>query len=174
METSSINITSTLKPLDLSHGNHKMMYEPPNRGSKTYQALNNTPTGTNDPAALTDPAVLANSFPVDPRLYDRVERLGKQSEPDDERDGDGIVAYCARPGQRNAHRPGLIRPPRGRASSLSIRLIRRQCCARRGPIWTRGQPTASSRRIRRFLSSGTAPSFRRRPKQAWDFRIFRA
>ena len=51
-----------LKPLDLSKGNHKMMYEPPNRGSKTYQTLNNTPTGTNDPAALTDPAALAGSF----------------------------------------------------------------------------------------------------------------
>ena len=51
-----------LKPLDLSHGNHKMMYEPPNRGSKTYQTLNNTPTGTNDPQALTDPDVLQSSF----------------------------------------------------------------------------------------------------------------
>jgi len=51
-----------LKPLDLSHGNHKMMYEPPNRGGKTYQTLNNTPTGTNDPAALTDPTVLDDSF----------------------------------------------------------------------------------------------------------------
>ena len=51
-----------LKPLDPNKGNHKMMYEPPNRGGKTYQTLNNTPTGTNDPAALIDPAVLANSF----------------------------------------------------------------------------------------------------------------
>lgn len=51
-----------LKPVDLSHGNHKMMYEPPNRGGKTYQTLNNTPTGTNDPAALTDPTVLGDSF----------------------------------------------------------------------------------------------------------------
>jgi len=51
-----------LKPLDLTHGNHKMMYEPPNRGNKTYQTLNNTPSGTSDPAALTDPAVLADSF----------------------------------------------------------------------------------------------------------------
>jgi hypothetical protein len=51
-----------LKPLDLSKGNHKMMYEPPNRGNKTYQTLNNTPTGGNDPATLTDPAVLADSF----------------------------------------------------------------------------------------------------------------
>src|SRR5215472_382837 len=51
-----------LKPVNLKQGNHKMMYEPPNRGGKTYQTLNNTPTGTNDPAALTDPNVLANSF----------------------------------------------------------------------------------------------------------------
>ena len=33
-----------LKPVDLKQGNHKMMYEPPNRGGKTYQTLNNTPT----------------------------------------------------------------------------------------------------------------------------------
>jgi hypothetical protein len=54
-----------LKPIDLSNGNHKMMYEPPNRGGKTYQTLNRTPDGTNDPAALTEaafPGELANSF----------------------------------------------------------------------------------------------------------------
>jgi hypothetical protein len=52
-----------LKPLDLSKGNHKMMYEPRNRGGKTYQTLNRTPDGTNDPAALTDATgELANSF----------------------------------------------------------------------------------------------------------------
>jgi hypothetical protein len=38
------------------------MYEPPNRGGKTYQTLNNTPTGTNDPQALTDPTILDDSF----------------------------------------------------------------------------------------------------------------
>jgi hypothetical protein len=50
-----------LKPLDLKKGNHKMMFEPPNRGGKTYQTLNNTP-GTDDPAAIVDPAVLAKAF----------------------------------------------------------------------------------------------------------------
>ena len=50
-----------LQPLDPSKGNHKVMYEPPNRGGKTYQTLNNTPTGTNDPAALTDAAALDDS-----------------------------------------------------------------------------------------------------------------
>jgi len=38
-----------LQPLDFNKGNRKVMYEPPNRGGKTYQTLNNTPTGTNDP-----------------------------------------------------------------------------------------------------------------------------
>ena len=55
-----------LKPVDLSHGNHKMMYEPPNRGGKTYQTLNNTPTAAplngDDPATIVDPNVLADSF----------------------------------------------------------------------------------------------------------------
>ena len=56
-----------LKPVDLNKGNHKMMYEPPNRGGKTYQTLNNTPTPAcsacvNDPAQITDPAILADSF----------------------------------------------------------------------------------------------------------------
>jgi hypothetical protein len=35
-----------LKPLDLNKGNRKMMYEPPNRGGKTYQTLNNMPSGS--------------------------------------------------------------------------------------------------------------------------------
>src|SRR5262249_57229685 len=60
-----------LKPVNLAQGNHKMMYEPPNRGGKTYQTLNNTPNGTNDPAALTDPTELANSF-LWPRGYTTV------------------------------------------------------------------------------------------------------
>ena len=54
-----------------------MMYEPPNRGGKTYQTLNNTPTGTNDPAALTDATDAGRLVPVDPRLYDGVVAAGK-------------------------------------------------------------------------------------------------
>ena len=50
-----------LKPLDPSRGNHKMMYEPPNRGGKTYATLNRT-GGGNDPGAITTPEALANSF----------------------------------------------------------------------------------------------------------------
>lgn len=53
-----------LKPLDPSQGNHKMVYEPPNRGGKTYATLNRTGGGNNpnDPGAITGPVALANSF----------------------------------------------------------------------------------------------------------------
>ncbi len=60
-----------LKPIDLSKGNHKMLYEPPNRGGKTWGALNRftglgggslTSAQTNDPGSITSTAVLANSF----------------------------------------------------------------------------------------------------------------
>ncbi|MEO8050827.1 MAG: alpha/beta hydrolase domain-containing protein [Acidobacteriota bacterium] len=50
-----------LKPIDLAKGNHKMMYEPPNRGRKTLGALNRG-VGTNDPGSMDDAATLANSF----------------------------------------------------------------------------------------------------------------
>jgi hypothetical protein len=55
-----------LQPLDFNKGNRKMMYEPPNRGGKTYQTLNNTPTPSplngDDPGSLTDPMLLDDSF----------------------------------------------------------------------------------------------------------------
>src|ERR1700686_3093245 len=50
-----------LKPVDLSKGNHKMLYEPPNRGRKTIVALNRG-VGGNDPGAVKDAALLTNSF----------------------------------------------------------------------------------------------------------------
>src|SRR5207248_5126573 len=37
-----------LKPIDLGKGNHKVMYEPPNRGRKTHGSLNRG-LGSNDP-----------------------------------------------------------------------------------------------------------------------------
>src|SRR5690348_2720101 len=50
-----------LKPIDLSKGNHKMLYEPPNRGRKTIAALNRG-VGGNDPGSVKDAPLLANSF----------------------------------------------------------------------------------------------------------------
>ena len=50
-----------LKPVDLSKGAHKVMYEPPNRGGKTWSAFARVPGG-NDPGSIIDPAVLANAF----------------------------------------------------------------------------------------------------------------
>jgi hypothetical protein len=51
-----------LKPTDLTKGAHKVMYEPPNRGGKTHSTLNRTSGNTNAPAAITDGAMLAQSF----------------------------------------------------------------------------------------------------------------
>jgi Alpha/beta hydrolase domain len=50
-----------LKPIDLTKGNHKMLYEPPNRGRKTIAALNRG-VGGDDPGAVKDASLLANSF----------------------------------------------------------------------------------------------------------------
>jgi hypothetical protein len=50
-----------LKPIDPAKGNHKMVYEPPNRGGKTIGTLNRG-VGGNDPGAITDPALLQNAF----------------------------------------------------------------------------------------------------------------
>jgi Alpha/beta hydrolase domain len=50
-----------LKPIDLTRGNHKMLYEPPNRGRKTIAALNRG-VGGDDPGSVSDASLLANSF----------------------------------------------------------------------------------------------------------------
>ena len=56
-----------LKPIDLSKGAHKAMYEPPNRGGKTHGPLNRGAAG-DDPGSVTDAKVLANMF-LPPRGY---------------------------------------------------------------------------------------------------------
>jgi hypothetical protein len=50
-----------LKPINLSQGAHKVMYEPPNRGTKLWAGFGRV-TGGNDPGSITDPTVLANAF----------------------------------------------------------------------------------------------------------------
>src|SRR5215813_2882472 len=50
-----------LKPIDLRKGAHKVMYEPPNRGGKTWANFARMPGG-DDPGSVTDPVVLANAF----------------------------------------------------------------------------------------------------------------
>ena len=59
-----------LKPVDLSKGNHKVMYEPPNRGRKTHASLNRG-AGSNDPGSTTNQQELANLF-LPPRGYTMV------------------------------------------------------------------------------------------------------
>src|SRR3989449_10461111 len=60
-----------LKPIALSKGAHRVMYEPPNRGGKTWTALGRVSGGGDDPASITNPTVLANSFLM-PRGYTMV------------------------------------------------------------------------------------------------------
>ena len=62
-----------LKPIDLAKGAHRVLYEPPNRGGKTWAALGrvSVPQGLDDDdpgSSITDPTVLANSFLM-PRGY---------------------------------------------------------------------------------------------------------
>src|SRR5438309_6054668 len=59
-----------LKPIDLRKGAHKVMYEPPNRGRKTWNSLGRVPA-SNDPGSITDSTALANSFLM-PRGYTMV------------------------------------------------------------------------------------------------------
>jgi len=68
-----------LKPVVLANGNGRVMYEPPNRGGKTWTGLARVAGGGDDPATITDTTVLANSFLM-PRGYTMVwsgwEELG--------------------------------------------------------------------------------------------------
>jgi hypothetical protein len=60
-----------LKPIDLSKGAHKVMYEPPNRGRKTWATLGRVPPGNDPGSTILDPTVLANAFLM-PRGYTMV------------------------------------------------------------------------------------------------------
>ena len=60
-----------LKPIDLSKGAHKVMYEPPNRGRKTWNTFGRVPAGNDPGSTITDPTVLANAFLM-PRGYTMV------------------------------------------------------------------------------------------------------
>src|SRR5262249_15146740 len=50
-----------LKPIDMSKGAHKVMYEAPNRGAKLSGGFNRG-AGGNDPGSTADPRVLADTF----------------------------------------------------------------------------------------------------------------
>jgi len=60
-----------LKPIDLSKGAHKVMYEPPNRGGKTWSTFGRVPGGNDPGTTIVNPAVLANAFLM-PRGYTMV------------------------------------------------------------------------------------------------------
>ena len=51
-----------LKPMVPARSMRTMMYEPPNRGRKTWNTFGRVPAGNDPGATITDPAALANSF----------------------------------------------------------------------------------------------------------------
>src|SRR3989442_377372 len=57
-----------LKPIDLSKGAHKVMYEAPNRGGKTWNTFGRVPGGKDPGGTIVDPVTLANAFLM-PRGY---------------------------------------------------------------------------------------------------------
>src|SRR3989441_147871 len=60
-----------LKPIDLKKGAHKVMYEPPNRGGKTWNTFGRVPGGNDPGGTIVDPVTLANAFLM-PRGYTMV------------------------------------------------------------------------------------------------------
>ena len=66
-----------LKPIDLTKGNHKVMYEPPNRGRKTH-ALAESRGGQQRSGLAQGPAGACESVPAAARLHDGLERMGFQ------------------------------------------------------------------------------------------------
>ncbi len=51
-----------LKPMVPARSMRTMMYEPPNRGRKTWNTFGRVPAGNDPGTTITDPALLANSF----------------------------------------------------------------------------------------------------------------
>ena len=105
-----------LKPIDLKNGADKMMYEPPNRGGKTWAALGRVTLGSRRQrrrSGLGDHEsrrCSANSFLM-PRGYTIVlERVG----------GPGHARQPS-PRRQASRSPGLRRPPRIRPARLPAR-----------------------------------------------------
>ena len=57
-----------LKPMDLRKGAHEAVYEPPNRGHKTWSTFARVPAGDDPGSTVTDRSVLAQAFLM-PRGY---------------------------------------------------------------------------------------------------------
>ena len=102
-------------------GYGKVMYEPPNRGGKTWTALGRVSGGGNDPATITDPTVLANSFLMPTGFTLGLERMGALDDarhPRHQPDPGGGVAHRRQPERLHDHGSGL-RIQRGLDISLS-------------------------------------------------------
>ena len=103
-----------LKPVNLSAVDHslngygKVMYEPPNRGGKSWTALGRVSGGGNDPATITDPTILANSFLM-PRGYTLIWSGWEPLVPLANL-GTNLLASVAIPLAKNAHGSDVTGP----------------------------------------------------------------
>ena len=85
------------------------MYEPPNRGGKTWTALSRVAPAATIPASITDPDGARELVPDAARLHDGVERLGRLAPaPSNANFNTTITLPVAQePGRLVDHRPGL-------------------------------------------------------------------
>ncbi len=65
-----------LKPIDLTKGAHRVMYEPPNRGGKTWTALGRVSGGGDDPGSITNADGSGELVSDAARLHALLERVG--------------------------------------------------------------------------------------------------
>ena len=105
-----------LKPVNLNqvdrklNGYGKMMYEPPNRGGKTWTALGRVSGGGNDPATITDPTDTRELIPDATRLHASLEWVGTIGAPcqlGHRPDRVGCVADCQKCRRLNDHGSGI-------------------------------------------------------------------
>jgi hypothetical protein len=139
-----------LKPVNLNqvdrslNGYGKVMYEPPNRGNKTWTALGRVTGGGNDPATITEPDHTRELIPDAAGVYAGLERVGTIGDPcqlGHQPDRVGRVADCPKPRRLNDHGSG-IRIHRNRRDFVRAGLSGSHVGPKRGDV----DPSSSSGR----------------------------
>jgi len=75
-----------LKPIDLTKGSDKMMYEPPNRGGKTWAALGRMPNGNDPGGTVTEYGYDLNEKLVEVRRQGRVRETYRRDKAGNEQE----------------------------------------------------------------------------------------
>ena len=98
-----------LKPIDLKKGAHKVMYEPPNRGGKTWDGARPRVRRRQRPGLDHRPDGARELVPDAARLHHGVERLGQRLGRTSPADLDATITLpiAKNPRRLRDHRPGL-------------------------------------------------------------------